>query len=302
MLAPGGDRRAAEALAELPGFVAADVHLPAGEAGQIVGEQAAHERERGVVGPQGARKFLEFAGERMDPAFGAFGEGAVTRMAQPALHMSERVQVRHELDAGLRAGPVQRDDLRRRQRGGVAPGVLMAGERERVLDVKLQLVGAQGAQGRDQPEQLRLRRHPAAGDVQHEAADGEGRGVVDFQAGQGVGMRSLELGEGLGRIQQARGAADRDAKALRRDQETIGFGAKARVGLAWAAARGGMEPLPGRAHRPGQVAEESMERMRGGRDREEPLAPDDPSGAGQEFGHLGGHEAGLRVRRGRARR
>ena len=167
-----GDGLLAEALSEFPRLVAADVHLPAAEVRQIVVEQRGREIDRSLVRPERAGKFLELAGQRMDPAFGTLGHRAVTRMTQPALHVAEGVQVRHELDAGRGASVVEFADLRGRQRRGVLPGVLVAAEGERMLDVELELVDAQAPEGADEGEEFGLRRHAGARDIEHEAAHG----------------------------------------------------------------------------------------------------------------------------------
>ena len=172
MLAAFGDGLLAEALPELPRFVAADVHLAAAEVRQIVVEQRGREVDRGLVGAQRAGEFLELSRERVDPAFGTFGHRAVTRVTKPTLHVAEGVEVRHELDAERGAGVVEFADLRGRQRRGFLPGVFMSAEREGVLDVKLELVDAKTAERADEGQEFGLRRHARARDIEHEAADG----------------------------------------------------------------------------------------------------------------------------------
>ncbi len=108
----------------------------------------------------------------MDPAFGAFGHRAIARMSQPALHVAESIEVRDQFDAERGAGVVELADLRRRQRGGVLPRVLVSAEGEGVFDVELELVDAQATQRADEREELGLRRHPRARDIEHEAAHG----------------------------------------------------------------------------------------------------------------------------------
>ena len=170
MLPAFGDGLLAETLAELPRLVAADVHLAAAEVRQGVVEQSRHEIERALVGAQRAGEFLELSGQRMDPAFRAFGHRAITRMTQPALHVTEGIQVRDEFDAERFARVVELADLRRRQRGGVLPGVFMSPEGEGVFDVELELVDAQATQRADEREEFGLRGHPRARDIEHEAA------------------------------------------------------------------------------------------------------------------------------------
>ena len=166
-----GDGLLAEALAELPRFISADVHLAAPEIRQVVVEQRSREINRCLVGPQRAREFLELSGERVNPSFRAFSHRAVTRMTEPALHMTEGVEVRHELDADRCARLVEFTNFSGRQRRSVFPGVFMSAEGEGVFDVKLQLVRTQSTQCADEVEQLGLRRHARAGAVDHEAAD-----------------------------------------------------------------------------------------------------------------------------------
>ena len=166
-----GDGLLAEALAELPRFISADVHLAAPEIRQIVVEQRSREINRRLVGPQRAREFLELSGERVDPAFRAFSHRAVARMTEPALHVAEGVEVRDELDTDRCARVVEFTNFGGRQRRSVFPSVFMSAEGEGVFDVKLQLVRTQSTQCADEVEQLGLRRHARAGAVDHEAAD-----------------------------------------------------------------------------------------------------------------------------------
>ena len=140
MFAAVGDGLLAEALAELPRFISADVHLAAPEIRQIVVEQRSREINRRLVGPQRAREFLELSGERVNPSFRAFSHRAVARMTEPALHMTEGVEVRDELDTDRCARVVEFTDFRGRQRRSVFPSLFMAAEGEGVFDVKLQLV------------------------------------------------------------------------------------------------------------------------------------------------------------------
>ena len=170
-----GDGLLAEALAEFPWLIAADVHLAAAEVRQGVVEQSRHEIERALVGAQRAGEFLELSGQRMNPAFGAFGHRAIARVTQPALHVPEGVEVRHEFDAERGAGVVELADLRRRQRRGVLPRVLVSAEGEGVFDVELELVDAQATQRADEREEFGLRGHPRARDIEHEAAHGQVR-------------------------------------------------------------------------------------------------------------------------------
>ena len=162
-----------EALAELPRLVAADVHLMASEIREVAVEQRAREVDRSLVWAQCAGEFLELSGERVNPAFGAFGHRAVARVAQPALHMPEGVEVRDELDADRRARIVELTDLRGRQRRSILPDVFVPREGERVFDVELQLVDAQAAERANEGEELSLRGHARARNVEHEAAYGE---------------------------------------------------------------------------------------------------------------------------------
>ena len=115
-----------------------------------------------MIGPQRAREFLELSGERMNPAFGALGHRPITRVTEPALHVTEGVEVRDEFDADLRAGVIKFSDLRRRQRRRVLPGVFVSAEGEGVFDVELELVDAHPAQRADEREEFRLRRHARA--------------------------------------------------------------------------------------------------------------------------------------------
>ena len=157
----------------------------------------------------------------MNPALRALGERAVARVAQPALHVSEGVQVRHEFDADVRAGGIECADLRGRERRRFLPSVLVAGEREGVFDVELQLVDAQGAERADEVEQFRLGRHLAARDVEHEPAHREVGAVCDHQAGQGGWVLRVELPEGLHPVEHAGRVAGPEADAGRRDFQGV---------------------------------------------------------------------------------
>ena len=83
-------------------------------------------------------------------------------MTQPAFHVAEGVQVGDELDAAGGARVVQFPHLLRRERGGVAPRVLVSREGERVLHVELELVGAQRVEALRQRDQLLLPRDAQA--------------------------------------------------------------------------------------------------------------------------------------------
>ena len=56
--------------------------------------------------------------------------------------MAKGVQVRDEFDAQLGARFIELTDFRRRQRGGVMPGILVPGKGEGVLYIELELVCA----------------------------------------------------------------------------------------------------------------------------------------------------------------
>ena len=231
----------------------------------------------------------------MDPAFGTFGHRAITRMPQPALHVAEGVEIRDEFDAERGARVVEFAELGRCQRRGFPPGVFVSGEREGVLDVELELVRAQTAQRADEGEELGLRRHARARDVEHEAAHGQVRRIGDLEVREFVGVLLGDLAERLRAIEHAARVAGVEADAAGEDFDMIAFGAALRLRDDPAGAFGfSGQGRPGFVHRRRQSLYEGGRRVGQGRYLEPAPSQGQFPWAGEEREHRKGH--GTRVR------
>ncbi len=116
------------------------------------------------------------------------GQVRVAREAQPAVHMPERVLVRHQLDMALPAEGVQLQDILAGERRGACPDLGVRAVGEGVLGVELDLVDLPAGQHIDQLQRRRQRRHPITTYVKHHAARREVGPVGDRE------MRQLRAG------------------------------------------------------------------------------------------------------------
>jgi hypothetical protein len=100
----------------------------------------------------------------------------------------------------------------------------VAGVGEGVLGVELEVVELEGGEEIDGLEEVPHRGDAVAGDVEHDAAGGEGRGVFDVEGGRVVAVLAAELGEGVVGEAEAGLGAGGDEGAAGADVQGIGVG------------------------------------------------------------------------------
>ena len=164
--------------AEIEGLVEPGVERAAGEAGEELVEEVGQQVQAPRVGGAQAERLRPVAERVLDP-LRDLGERPVAVVDQPPVQVAEAVLVRHQLDEAAPAVGVEGADVRRRQRAGLRPDLFVPPVGEGVLGVELELVELELGQQLDQAEELGERRHPAAGDVEHDAAQIEVRPVDD---------------------------------------------------------------------------------------------------------------------------
>ena len=158
------------AAAQVPGLVAADVEARAGEVRQQFIEQFAQKGERaGMIRSEGGR----IAQERSALAFVGLldlGEFLQRRIFEPVTQMSERVLVRHKINAEFAAASVELQNLVTRERPPAAPDGFVISVGERVLGVKLEVIDLQLGQLIDQRQERGRGRHLVTRNIEHDAA------------------------------------------------------------------------------------------------------------------------------------
>ena len=176
-------------------------------------EKTGSEVRQELVVEVGEQRVAPGLGRRERPAPLGFGERCVTRQRQDALHVSERLQRRNQVDEARGGVGVELAQRRRAERRGAGADFRVAAEGEGVLDVQHQDVELETHAEIDELVQRREGRDLAARDVEHDAALGEVGGVVDG-AGRHATARIDELGERLHRVTQARRARAREQGPL----------------------------------------------------------------------------------------
>ncbi|OPZ07056.1 MAG: hypothetical protein BWZ08_02103 [candidate division BRC1 bacterium ADurb.BinA292] len=205
---------AAASLAELEGFVAADVEQPAGEMRQQLLIQPRDELDRAGIERV----------ERGGLPLGQLGERTVGGAAQPAFHVPERVLVGDELDEPLAAILVQVEDLLRGEGRGVGPDRAVVAIGERVFGVQLELIDLPLGERVDQVHQRPHARDHVAADVEHDAAVGQVGPVLDAQRGERVGLPAGELAQRHRGVERAGAVVRDDRKLGGRDLQAVTLG------------------------------------------------------------------------------
>ncbi len=219
------------ALAEVVGFVAAEVEAGRGKAGQEFVEDAAQQVLRvGIAGMDRA------AAEALEPGGGCprgggefdFGEVAVLRQREDAAEVAEAGEGGHELDEVLAA-----ERIERLQVGGVV-GVAVAGdggieaEAEGVLEIELEVVDLERGEKADAALEHFEARDAAAADVEVIAAQRPDGSIFDFQAREGAAALRADLAEGLEGVEEPGGVGGGEDDAGGRDLQPVGFGGAGR--------------------------------------------------------------------------
>jgi len=263
---------------EVERLVEADVEALRAKTRQQLVVKVLEQRDRGGV-RQVERVGLLVQAERVVDALGHFGQTPVARVLQPAVEVPEALLVRRQLDPEGRAAVVERAHLGRRQSVGVAPDLLVARVRERVLDVELQVIDLPRREATGQRVEFGRARDARARHVEQHAARREPRAIVDRERGDRERARSLlrvqirELRERRQRMARAGVIRRGDARSRRihdqpvraRAQRSVARAAHARVGPRARRARDGrIERAPVDGPRP-RAAEDSgaaLERAR----------------------------------------
>ena len=134
---------------QFPRLIAAEVGLPAREAGQQLRQQVRQEGFR--FGPGTERAPVEHpVAVGPPPAKRALRQMAILGVLQPPLPMPEGVKTGHQLDPVIAGEPVQVPYLVSGQRRGIPPHEFMTGERKGVLGVKLKPLVAPTAEAEDE--------------------------------------------------------------------------------------------------------------------------------------------------------
>ena len=102
-------------------------------------------------------------------------------MDQPAMHVAERVLVRHQLDVPLAAKGIERKYLVAGHRRCIGPHLRMLAVGESVLSIELELIQFPPGQHIDQLEEGLHPRHLVAANVEQEPAHRKIRPVGDAQ-------------------------------------------------------------------------------------------------------------------------
>ena len=169
----------APALAQGPGFVAADVHLPARKTGQQTVVHVLDQRDAARVH------------RAQIAAAGCLGEGGIARQRQPPAHVPEGILVRDQFDPAIAAVDIEHTDLRGRHWRGVDPHLGMIPVGEGVLGIHLDLIDFPLGESVHQPPQGVHLGYLAPRHIEHDAPVREIRPVLDTQTGQGPFARIL---------------------------------------------------------------------------------------------------------------
>lgn len=116
--------------------------------------------------------------------------------------MTERRERRHQVHVQLRTTRVQRPDLIRRKRVRPLPNLRSTPERERVLDVQLQVVKLVPGTRLRQPQQSPKRRHLSPRDIMVKPAHRIARPILDLHRRNPVWELLRKLRERLLRIKK----------------------------------------------------------------------------------------------------
>jgi hypothetical protein len=159
-----------------------DVRAVGREVGEELPEEAVDEGEGGVVG---ARKA---------PAPVGLGQVGVLGQAEGAAVVAEGLEVGDEGDVALAAKAIEGEQVVPGEGAGPLRDLGVARKPEGVLDVELELVHLVVGDRLDQGGQRLQGEDLAAGDVEHQAADGEGGAVLDPERGPAavVPLRQLD--------------------------------------------------------------------------------------------------------------
>src|SRR5215207_2774968 len=176
------DSPGAPATANVPGLVAADVELLAGEMRKQLGEQLSHELDAALV------RWVQAEGRHLPgmslpgqlEAIRALGQVVVAGQLQPVVHVPEGVLVGHQLDEPLTAIGVEPEYLLTGHRASLRPYLAVVLVGEGVLRIQLEVVDLPPGEQVDQTEERLQGRDLAPAYVEHHPARREIRGVLDL--------------------------------------------------------------------------------------------------------------------------
>ena len=171
-------------LPELPRLVAADIEIFRRKIRQILAVKFAHEIRRILARSKRSRRAMHFE-NFVKKSVGALCKRFVARMPKPTLNMSERIEIRHELDPVSAAECIERTNFRRRQRRRITPNFLVLAKRERVFNVELKPIVAQRGKHAHQALERCRRRHAPARNIEHKPALGK--------RGNGIFRKNLQI-------------------------------------------------------------------------------------------------------------